>query len=234
MIDTIKAKSAFTLAEVLITLVIIGVVAALTIPVAISKYKKTEVETRLKKSFSTLSNAVKRATADHGDVSTWEFSDFDNFLDKYFLPYIRNSKGTCRSNQIWGGSASLPSCVLYLADGTKWTIMRLKTVPPYFYEVRADINGEKKPNKIGYDIFLLYIFPSAAEKYNFGDGDMAHHVPNSGVYYDGYGIANNTLNSSVYRGCYESCSGNGYCRSYCTALIANNGWKIPDDYPIKI
>ena len=45
---------AFTLAEVLITLAIIGVVAALTIPSVISNYKKTEIETGIKKSFSLL------------------------------------------------------------------------------------------------------------------------------------------------------------------------------------
>jgi prepilin-type N-terminal cleavage/methylation domain-containing protein len=43
-------KKAFTLAEVLITLAIIGVVAALTIPTVVRNYQKTQTVTQLKKS----------------------------------------------------------------------------------------------------------------------------------------------------------------------------------------
>ena len=50
-------RIAFTLAEVLITLGIVGVVAALTLPVLISKYKHKELETRFKKSYSLISQA---------------------------------------------------------------------------------------------------------------------------------------------------------------------------------
>ena len=52
-------KVAFTLAEVLITLGIIGVVAALTIPNVVSNYKKKVVETRLAKLYSVLNQAVE-------------------------------------------------------------------------------------------------------------------------------------------------------------------------------
>lgn len=50
-------RRAFTLAEVLIILGIIGVVASLTLPVLISKYKHKELETRFKKSYSLISQA---------------------------------------------------------------------------------------------------------------------------------------------------------------------------------
>lgn len=49
---------AFTLAEVLITLGIIGIVAAMTLPAIISSYKKIELENRFKKASSTIENAV--------------------------------------------------------------------------------------------------------------------------------------------------------------------------------
>ena len=52
-------KVAFTLAEVLITLGIIGVVAALTIPNVVSNYKKKVVETRLAQLYSVLNQAVE-------------------------------------------------------------------------------------------------------------------------------------------------------------------------------
>lgn len=51
-------KKAFTLAEVLITLGIIGVVAAITIPVLIKKYQMKTYEVAFKKEYSTIQNAL--------------------------------------------------------------------------------------------------------------------------------------------------------------------------------
>lgn len=59
-------KGAFTLAEVLITLGIIGVVAALTLPSLIQKYQDQVLENQLKKMYSTLSQGVQKAMADDG------------------------------------------------------------------------------------------------------------------------------------------------------------------------
>ena len=56
---------AFTLAEVLITLGIIGVVAALTIPTLISNHQKKVYVTQLKKSVNTLTNGFKLILADN-------------------------------------------------------------------------------------------------------------------------------------------------------------------------
>lgn len=52
-------KFAFTLAEVLIALVIIGVVAAITVPVLFENYKKQETISRLKKAYSVISNGLR-------------------------------------------------------------------------------------------------------------------------------------------------------------------------------
>ncbi len=53
-----KNKKAFTLAEVLITLGIIGVVAAITIPNLVSKCREQVVETELQKAFSIISQTI--------------------------------------------------------------------------------------------------------------------------------------------------------------------------------
>ncbi len=62
----IKKLAAFTLAEVLITLAIIGVVAALTIPTVITNYQKKMYVTQLKKSYNNLSNAFRTIMANDG------------------------------------------------------------------------------------------------------------------------------------------------------------------------
>ena len=104
-------RAAFTLAEVLITLAIIGVVAAMTIPTLISDYQEKVTVTKVKKFYSTFSNAYQLAIAEHGEISTWGLqkiyytvddegkkyiSDEDlaireKFID-YVMPYIKTIK----------------------------------------------------------------------------------------------------------------------------------------------
>lgn len=61
-------KNAFTLAEVLITLGIIGVVAAMTLPALMADYKAKELEVRFKKAQSVIWNIHQRMIADYGSV----------------------------------------------------------------------------------------------------------------------------------------------------------------------
>ena len=68
-------KAAFTLAEVLITLGIIGVVAALTLPTLIQNHQKQVYVTQLKKAYSTLNNAINNLAAQQG-VTEWSQIDW--------------------------------------------------------------------------------------------------------------------------------------------------------------
>lgn len=88
-------KKAFTLAEVLITLGIIGVVAAMVIPVLIQNSQKAQYVTSLQKTYTTLSQAFAKYAADNGCVGdmacTGLFSDtiannitkWDDFVTNY-------------------------------------------------------------------------------------------------------------------------------------------------------
>ena len=67
----IKRKNGFTLAEVLITLSIIGVVAVLTIPGLVQKYEERVRVTQLKKVYTQLNQAFQMAVIEHGPVKTW-------------------------------------------------------------------------------------------------------------------------------------------------------------------
>ena len=77
---------AFTLAEVLITLGIIGIVAAVTIPTLVTKYQEKQTVTRFKWIYSTLANAFTMAVAENGDPQTWDLNtpeDLAKILSKY-------------------------------------------------------------------------------------------------------------------------------------------------------
>ncbi len=61
-----RRVSAFTLAEVLITLAIIGVVAALTIPVVVKNYQETAAVSRVKKHYRNIADIVQQWQVEEG------------------------------------------------------------------------------------------------------------------------------------------------------------------------
>ena len=67
-IPTPGLNSAFTLAEVLITLGIIGIVAAMTLPSLVNNHKEKELITRTKKLYSNIQNAVILGQKDLGVI----------------------------------------------------------------------------------------------------------------------------------------------------------------------
>lgn len=138
-----RNDTAFTLAEVLITLVIIGVIVAITVPTLIAKYQKEQTVTRLKKAYSALAQTTNRAITDYGPVSTWVLGEFlsgedaKTFLDKYITPYMSvMSKTTVGNNSNWSAnyklrylnsntqhSFSSNAARFYLNDGTSITAL---------------------------------------------------------------------------------------------------------------
>ena len=81
-------KFAFTLAEVLITLGIIGIVAALTLPNLIANHRAKELEAGLKKSSFVIQQALEMANAENGEPVTPE--SVNCFKFKHILvPYLK-------------------------------------------------------------------------------------------------------------------------------------------------
>jgi prepilin-type N-terminal cleavage/methylation domain-containing protein len=72
------AKKGFTLAEVLITLAVIGVVAALTIPTVIRNYQERQTISALKKFYSQMSQAFKLAEIQNGSPEDWNWVGSDS------------------------------------------------------------------------------------------------------------------------------------------------------------
>ena len=84
-----KRLRGFTLAEVLITLAIIGVVAALTIPSVISNSQQQEFKTGLRKAVSVLNSAITMNMAIDGE-SPYENADLFNYLQRH-MSIIKSS-----------------------------------------------------------------------------------------------------------------------------------------------
>ena len=86
-------RNGFTLAEVLITLGIIGVVAAMTLPALIQKQQEKILVNQLKKSYSVFSQAFLRVVAENGPAESWDIgnnntSEGANKLYNLFKPHL--------------------------------------------------------------------------------------------------------------------------------------------------
>lgn len=228
----------FTLAEVLITLGIIGVVAALTLPSVIQNYQKKVTVERLKKSYSTLAQAVQMSVKDNDEIETWDFLlPTQDFMDKYILPYI---KGISERERPYKDSRNLKEYIL--GDGTIVYASTSGGAATYeqgrFVRLTVDINGDARPNIVGKDIFNYYIFQKKYGYYNGGVGDIAQNIPKGGLYPDGYGYSRDTMLNGGWRGCNkrgEKMLNNGVevnnaGGAFCTALIMYDGWQIKEDY----
>ena len=164
MTDKTKSKSAFTLAEVLITLVIIGVVAALTIPTAINRIQREELRSQFKKQVSVMSQAIQKMKVDYGDL----VYDMDNDTELTFREkFMRYFSVSCSENCLdvtkyknfsdyrWG-SYEFFAYAFIAQDGVSYFFH--KGSPSKLMYVTVDINGlGKKPNRQGYDVFTFYI-----------------------------------------------------------------------------
>lgn len=247
-------KKGFTLAEVLITLGVIGVVAALTMPTLITNYQKKQVETQLKKAYSEIAQAIQKAESEHGLLETWDTSNFDNALERatyfgnnYLFQNIKTvEKCVPSSNACWsenivklsgesideGGTAS--SSLLKNSHNVSYVTASGYSVYYWLHRVGngmwyvVDVNGLKKPNKIGKDIFAFNI--------NWGKVDEGIKI---GCYPAGLDtivaptvddIVNGT-NLETGKRQYRCNKESDQLSLYCTALIALDGWKISDDYP---
>ena len=116
---------AFTLAEVLITLGIIGVVAAMTMPTLITKYQKKQTLNQLRKAYAEMSQAIRISESKFGTLETWDFANFETpqerikyFSENYFFPNIKIIKKCVpASEECWSSNplnidgAALPSTV---------------------------------------------------------------------------------------------------------------------------
>ena len=165
-----KFSHAFTLAEVLITLGIIGVVAAMTISTLQAKIQEKRYTTQYKKIFSELNQAMRLLQNDESLPSTlcnkYDDSCFrDKLATKLKVSHVCESfaPNKCRASSDFLDKKSHPS--LPDLDTTAVSLVTLSGYTVTFYMrdcstgvcgfVVIDTNGKNKPNVIGKDEFYL-------------------------------------------------------------------------------
>lgn len=119
-------QKAFTLAEVLIILGIVGIVAAMTLPNLIGNYRKKIVETRLQRFYSVANNALKYSETENG---SWDFWYFGTETKKWYDTYLAKYWKTIKTEVISGGYVAA-----YFPDGS---LVIIKSGKDYFYYPEA-------------------------------------------------------------------------------------------------
>ena len=120
-------KYAFTLAEVLITLAVIGIVAALSIPSVISNTQQQEFKTGLRKAVSVLNSAIVMGKALDSE------SPYDNAnLFGYMAAHMSILRTTTRAEFDYyviypGDSSPWRNTAFYTTDGMKFEFRRGRT-----------------------------------------------------------------------------------------------------------
>ena len=226
-----RKRAAFTLAEVLITLGIIGVVAAMTISTLIANYQKKQVSTKVKHTYSLLQQAFKMAETEYGEIVTWDLAninnsdfyksymkpylniikEFDNDFPEYYHAYCRDDKAVCDN---YAGVKSANSSKFILSNGTLLIVASMTNTNSVCKTIITDINGLKGPNVWGKDIFIFSLDNTkGVMPYGLGVEVAGVNVP-----VDKYLLASRE---------YRSCRQDGV---FCAALMAVDSWEITDDY----
>lgn len=224
-------KRAFTLAEVLITLGIIGIVVAMTMPLLIVNYQKKQTSAQLKKAYSTFAQVLVLSQYENGNSSEWittePFSSYDDnlkYFESYWKPYLSIVK-ICRTMEecgydikgyasvadrdnytYYGQYSNIPGFIY--GDGTYAYIRpyNINSTPDNKQEIQLlsiDLNGPKYPNIIGKDVFQFVINTTKGTIVGFG-----------GPKYCTKSTLTNTEDARA-----------------CASKIMSDNWEILDDYP---
>lgn len=249
-----KKLLAFTLAEVLITLGIIGIVAALTIPALISGYQKKQTAIQLKKAYSEINQAILISQAKYGTLDQWDLSNIGTqaeqntyFGEHYLLPNIKTLRVcTPTSAECWAEKT-------YTLDGHERNVHNSANqdfdnsfIAAAGYSVHywvhmvgnggwlfIDVNGPKKPNIIGKDIFPFIMSWGNATQNPSAKADRCQGYK-LGLYPSGLACKilptrEELINGETYnckKGTNHSLAGYN-----CSALIMYDNWEIAKDYP---
>lgn len=175
-------KKAFTLAEVLITLAVIGVVSVLTIPNVVANYKTRVFTTQIQRFYNQWNNAVAQYIQDQ-NVDTFVETDIVNSPDNFFKKYFKVTKicgkeiagcfateystisknGSMDIVEAINGDDHNPYCVTL---NTGASVCYMLDMPD---TLLFDANGAEFPNVAGRDYFLIHVDSD-------GDGSLGKDI----------------------------------------------------------
>lgn len=192
-----RKSLAFTLGEVLIALGVIGVVAALIIPMLINGHKAGVARAQFDTAYSIVSKAIADMDADNVSIEPSSYMAVRTFYDKYkqynkiavdcgfgsnvndsvcvksqdetsvYRAFSGRSIDSLESSLFDDGCIVLTNGMMFCVENPKDNV--------YGLLITVDVNGKNKnPNRLGYDLFSFELVP--------GVGVLPVGAPGTGVY----------------------------------------------------
>lgn len=170
---------AFTLAEVLITLGIIGVIAAMTIPSLLSSINDVRWRTSFLKTYSSVSQAIKHMESEGIVISPSSYTVADRQYRPFYESLAKNMANVTNCGDSYYNQRLSQGCFdsakstyksfrgnsdletqrfddgqLIMPDGSI-ILVDQPGGPSFYVHIYIDVNGVKPPNRLGYDLFVL-------------------------------------------------------------------------------
>lgn len=182
---SLELLKSFTLAEVLITLGIIGVVAGMTVPTLMQNIQDNQFKTQMRKEYSVLSNAYQLLVQENGGqfiyaLSGCSASGHNCFKDvfKQKLSYVKectSSSDPCVPNSSVKYLSGSPSSGVFTSTSSFGLILKDGAAVDFFLDspscmlprgtypndcgwIVLDVNGIQPPNTWGRDIYVFFVF----------------------------------------------------------------------------
>ena len=214
-----RKRAAFTLAEVLITLGIIGVVAAMTMPSLVVNYQKKQTAVRLERFYSIMSQAILRWQQDEGLMP-----------EDMQLPAEAVNNG--QKTREWFNSTigKYMTTVSQQANGQNFSVAFNDGSGFDSY-----IGGNKNQFFIFYCVDYKYCYKGSGEGNFNGKTGFLFEI-NKGRLVTSAPHFDTKTREEILEACKYGNSDDSSVRSKgrrhaCTRLIQIDGWEIKDDYP---
>ena len=226
---------AFTLAEVLITLGIIGVVAAMTLPTMIMNHRKQVTVNKVKKFYTVMSQATNSAIAEYGSMEDWQGftttrngEEMQNWFDTYLKPYLKVIDEFVKTDEETGYS----TLFVVLSDGSVLSMVN------WAGSAKSDDNANHVQDNHNGLIHLSYL----TDKKLIDDVDSRIGCVNTfsflfysplkdQYFFQPYTYQANTPEKYNREFFIEQVKGGNY--QYCAAVMMFDGWQIKSDYPFQ-
>ncbi|MFH0702151.1 MAG: type II secretion system protein [bacterium] len=208
-----SAAKGFTLAEVLMTLGLVGVIAVVTMTTLIPNIQNAELKTTFKTVYSDVAQVTSKIMTDNGNSLKDVFPYSNTMRDKYkeYLNTLKScdkgqSFGNCwhnsgsfkylNGNPItgWGDKAGIVlnngTLLRFQVDSSNCTA--LAGTVPYCGFISIDVNGWQSPNVLGKDIYHIWVQENGI-KPRGTKGDTYENTCNTTSVYAGTGCAAKVL-----------------------------------------
>ncbi len=204
----------------------------MTLPALVHHRHKTVIESRLKKFYSAMNQAIMLAENEHGDKKDWVIADTDEFWNIYLKKHLHYTNvedffvKSKKEKIVYFTDGSAARIDIYYAENDDGEVT-WQTSGGHFYFCPEAKNCRPEhfdKKNIGMKIFAFGFWPNENTK-----GSSFNHHKNKGV--EQYMAWWNGNEQDLYDNKNYGCNINAH-RVYCTAIIQRNGWHIPKDYPL--